>query len=179
MTIAASTKLAELTALAAATPKYFQNVPMLIATETYSNAEVMAVVNVVLASAQSVATTKGAAHDALVADQIVQKKYAQFIKELKQVIGVAFSTSATTLSEFGMKPRKPRTPLTNEERAVADAKGRATRAARGTKGKRQKAAIKGTVTGVTIAPILAPGASAPEAPTAAAPHAVDGGAAPK
>ena len=58
MTIAASTKLAELTALAAATPKYFQNVPMLIATETYSNAEVMAVVNVVLASAQSVATTK-------------------------------------------------------------------------------------------------------------------------
>ncbi|HEY6463270.1 MAG TPA: hypothetical protein VIY73_24050 [Polyangiaceae bacterium] len=45
------------------------------------------------------------------------------------------------------------TPLTTEQKAAAAAKRASTRAARGTKGPKQKAKIKGTVTGVLVTPL--------------------------
>jgi hypothetical protein len=51
---------------------------------------------------------------------------------------------------------------------AAVAKRAATRVARGTKGSRQKAAIHGDVTGVTVTPVVEP-APTPAAPAAATP----------
>jgi hypothetical protein len=165
MTIPAATKIAELQALVASIPKYLGNVPLVIENQTYSPAEVVSVVNTVLESAMNVSTTKGAAHDALVADRKVQQQYATFMKALHALIGAAFGNSHTTLSDFAMKPRKKRALLSNEARLAANAKAKATRVARGTKGKRQRAAITGSVTGVTITPIVAGGAPATEGDT--------------
>jgi hypothetical protein len=58
--------------------------------------------------------------------------------------------------------------LGTEKRATATAKARATRLARGTKGKKQKLAIRGDVTGVTVTPIVASPSPAPT-PVAPAP----------
>ena len=68
----------------------------------------------------------------------------------------AFAHSSEALAEFGLEPKKKRRPATAEEVLVSAAKLRATRAERRTMGKRQKAAIKGNVTGVVITPVTAP-----------------------
>jgi hypothetical protein len=68
-------------------------------------------------------------------------------------------TDAKTLADFGLTPRKPRRPLTQEEGAAAAAKRLATRAARHTLGKRQKASIHGT------APEPPPVVTPPPSPT--------------
>jgi hypothetical protein len=65
----------------------------------------------------------------------------------------SFSTATQTLADFGLLPPKARKPMTVQTRAVATAKVRATRTARGTPSKKKKLAVKGDVTGVTVTPI--------------------------
>ncbi len=161
--------LAEIQALATATPKYFPNFAFLIASQTYTTAQVMTIVNTALASAEAVATTKAAAHDALLANQKVQAQYGPFLKELRQFVALAYSNATGTLSDFDIPPKKARTPLSSTARVAAEAKARATREARGTKGKKQKAAVSGNVIGVDITPIVtgAVSSAAMPAPVAA------------
>ena len=161
------TTLAELQALSTGIPKYFPNFAFLVASQMLSTAEMMTIVNVVLGSATALVTAKSAVHTAAVADQKVEAQYGNIIKELRQVIGVAFSNAPATLAELGMTPRKVRAPLTTAAKAAAEAKAKATRTARGTTGKKKKAAITGGVTGVTITPI---GPAAPAAAPGTTPH---------
>jgi hypothetical protein len=93
----------------------------------------------------------------------------QIVKGIRDSIAVQFSNNATTLAEFMITPRKPYTPLSIAARAAADAKAKATREARGTTSKKQKAQISGNVTGVTITPITTGTAAASTAPSSSAP----------
>jgi len=78
-------------------------------------------------------------------------------------VKVTFGNAPDVLIDFGLAPKKARTPLTSEEKVAATAKRAATRAARHTMGKVQKKGVKGTVTTiVTQPPATAP---APAAPT--------------
>jgi len=90
-----------------------------------------------------------------------------------------FGNAPAALSDFGLAPRKPRTPLTAEQLAAATAKRKSTRAARGTMGSVQKKSVKGNVDSVVITPLIRPqpvatpaaGAPAPVvSPTASTPH---------
>ncbi len=72
------------------------------------------------------------------------------------VVKAGYGNQADVLADFGLPPKKARTPLTVEQQAAAIAKREATRAARGTKGSKQKAAVKGNVSGIVITPVLAP-----------------------
>lgn len=76
-----------------------------------------------------------------------------FMSEYMAFVMAVFARSPTVLADFGLSPRKPRTPLTVEQKVAQKAKSDATRKARGTKGKKQRLAIKGDVTGVVIAPV--------------------------
>jgi hypothetical protein len=67
-----------------------------------------------------------------------------------------FGDAADILALFGLEPRKAPAPRTGEENAAAAAKAKATRTARGTASKKQKLAIKGNVTGITVVPTTAP-----------------------
>jgi hypothetical protein len=69
-------------------------------------------------------------------------------------------SSPTSLASYGVKPYKEPTPLTSEQEVAKTQKAAATRKARGTLSKKQKAAIHGTV------PVAAP-APAPTTPTPA------------
>ncbi len=75
---------------------------------------------------------------------------------IREVIGLAYATSPTPLQTLGITPRKKPAPLSVEALAAAKAKAKATRAARGTTSKKQKALITGNVTGVNITPVVTP-----------------------
>jgi hypothetical protein len=80
-----------------------------------------------------------------------------------------YGNAPSTLADYGMSPRKVRTPLTAEQKATAALKRTATRQARMTLGKNQKKAIKGTVpapaspSNAVHAQTQAPSASTPTA----------------
>jgi type I site-specific restriction endonuclease len=65
----------------------------------------------------------------------------QLLQELKDAMIVAFGRSSPEIQKFGLRGRTAR-KLTSEQRALAAEKARRTRALRGTKGSRQKAAIR-------------------------------------
>jgi hypothetical protein len=68
-------------------------------------------------------------------------------------VRATFGNSPDVLADFGLTPKKARTPLTVEQKAARAAKAKATRAARGTTGKKAKLAVKGNVTGVVVTPV--------------------------
>ncbi len=76
-----------------------------------------------------------------------------------EYVRAAFGTSSEILGDFGLSSRKAKAPQTAEEKALAVQKRNATRAARHTMGKREKAKIHGTVP--QTAPNGAPAVAAP------------------
>lgn len=115
------------------------------------------------------ATTKARLADekaAMPALRIFMDAYATFVK-------AAFGTAPDALADFGLHP-KTRAQPTVEAKAAAAAKGKSTRAARHTMGSRQRASVKGAVTGIVVTPIVAPQPveTAPSSPTA---HATSAG----
>ena len=95
----------------------------------------------------------------------VNAKAGPFVSAYRTWIRATYGSAPATLADYGMTPRKVRTPPTAKQTAQAVAKREATRAARHTMGSKQKAAIKGDVTGVIVTPITEP--KAPPAPAPA------------
>ncbi len=93
-----------------------------------------------------------------------------FMSAFESYVKAAFGSSPDVLADFGITP-KAREPLTVEAKAAAAAKRASTRAARHTLGTKQRKAIKGDVTGVTLTPITAPSptVAATSGPTVTAP----------
>jgi hypothetical protein len=86
-----------------------------------------------------------------------------FISAFVKIVRGMFGSQPDVLADFGLQAPKAKTPLTVEQKAAAAAKRKATRAARGTTGSKQKQSIKGNVTGVTVTPVTAPPAAPPVA----------------
>jgi hypothetical protein len=131
----------------------------------------------VVAKLQSLATMRNdvdAARSTLKAKLTVERAQAPalvlFMIAFEAFVRAMFGNQPDILADFGLNSRKTRKPLTAEELVAAKAKRDATRAARATKGKVQKLAVKGDVTGVEITPVRAsptkPEPPAPNAPPA-------------
>jgi hypothetical protein len=82
--------------------------------------------------------------EAVQADRQSYASTKAFLSALAQVLRIAFSDSIENLADFGLDPYKKHVRTPDEKIAVA-AKSKATRAARHTMGKKQRAAIKGVV----------------------------------
>ena len=65
-----------------------------------------------------------------------------------------FAGQPDALADFGQEPKKARTPMTAEQKAAANAKRKSTLEARGVVGSRKRKAVKGTVTGVQVTPVV-------------------------
>jgi hypothetical protein len=76
-----------------------------------------------------------------------------FMLALTAFARTRFGNSPDILADFGLKSKKARTPLTADKRLAANVKRAATRKARGPIGKRNRAAVKGDVTGVVVTPV--------------------------
>jgi hypothetical protein len=102
----------------------------------------------------------------------VNALFAAFIVFIRQRLGA----SSAALADFGLPVRKVPAPKTAEQKAVAAAKRKATREARGTKGPKAKQAIHGNVTAqLVVTPVAGDAAATPEAPAPAPTAAAPGG----
>jgi len=97
-----------------------------------------------IALANTIDTTRAAWEAALSAYDAVGKKTDLVIGDLRHTVMAAFGRQSPVLASFGFSPMH--VPfMTAEQRAIAVKKAKATRKARGTMGKKQKAQIKGAV----------------------------------
>ena len=88
------------------------------------------------AAKASLAAARAAEEKSIAGDGVV-------VREARDTLALMFNDVPETLSAFAIAPRKLPRPLSAEARAAATAKLRATRLARGTTSKEQKAKILG------------------------------------
>jgi hypothetical protein len=87
-------------------------------------------------------------------------------------IKATFGNSPEALADFGIPLPKRKSPMSSEAKAAAAAKRKATREARGTKGKKAKQAVKGNVSAtLVVTPLAAPQPLAAPVPEPTAPAA--------
>jgi hypothetical protein len=145
---------------------------LLIGNTTLKATDIIAILQGRLATSNAAQSTKATWQSAVKADRDERAKTKAYVDGVKQALQVVFSGSIDGLADFGLTLRKPRV-LTPEQKAIAAAKAKATREARGTKGSVQKKAVKGNVTATFVvtpvegpkpAPATVPATTAPEAP---------------
>jgi hypothetical protein len=122
-------------------------------------------------SARTVQSSRASWLAAVQTDRALRDKTKTYVSGLRQALLVAFAGQIDVLADFGLTPRKPRV-VTPEEKVATAAKARATRVARHTMGKKQKAAIKGTVAPTEPAPAPAPSPPVASPPATPAPTPV-------
>jgi hypothetical protein len=128
--------------------------------------EVVAALQARIGTAKAVISARATWQVAVQADRDERAKTKTIVSVTKATLLAAFAGQVDKLATFGLTPRKPRVVSPGAQVAAA-AKAKATRAARHTLGKKQKAGIKGTAT-VPAAPVAAP-TPAPTQPATAAP----------
>jgi hypothetical protein len=125
---------------------------ILLQQTTYTVPQFTAKVQSVMAPLQAVVNARSALKTAIDDRTVAMPGIVQFLAGVYAVLPQYLGATAD-LTKFGKKPAKARQPLTTEQRAAANAKAAATRAARHTMGKNQKKAIKGTVATAPATPV--------------------------
>ncbi|MGH7436115.1 MAG: hypothetical protein ACRENE_10620 [Polyangiaceae bacterium] len=144
--------------------KHAAAVPQIIvAGASMTESDVVAKLQARIAIAKTVQTTHATWQAAVKADRDAIPVYKAFLASARQTIGAAFAGQVDVLADFGMTPRKVAV-ITPQTRAAAALKAKATRVARGTTSKKQKASVKGDVT-------ITPTTATPNKPPATAPSA--------
>jgi len=163
---------AQLRALITSIPIYCANTIFTLSGQTFTSPQLVTLITSVLNASTAVTAARASMKAALLAEEKLVLGNVVLVREARDTLGLMFNTVPETLSAFAIVARKPPTPLSTEARAAATAKAKATRIARGTTSKKQKATISGNVTGVTITPVTTPvvvAGATPAAPTPASP----------
>ena len=151
--------LAQLLALIAGTQKHLPNGSFTIGSTAYTAASLIQVLQTLVTAMTARIAAATGAKDALVTEQATQTNVGPIVLAYKKLVLAAYANASQTLSDFGLAPPKVRAPLSAAQLAARAAKAKATRAARGTTSKKQKLAITGNVTSVTITPNTSPAPS--------------------
>jgi hypothetical protein len=119
----------------------------------------------------AVLTSQAATKTQVATERAQTPSQVAFVAAYVAFVRATFGKEPDALADFGLAPPKAPKPLTAEQKAVATAKRKATRAARHTMGKNQKKPVKGAVTAtlvvtpasgpVPVAPTPTPAATAP------------------
>lgn len=157
--------------LIAGTNKHYANAsqPLAFGGATYTVTALTALLQSFVDLRQAV-DDAAAAHRSKVAAEAAQAPHLRgVISAFVAYVKATFGNSPDALADFGISPRKARTPQTAEQKAAAVAKRAGTRAARHTMGANQKKAVKGGPVTVTISttPVSAPTPAAPSSQPAA------------
>src|SRR5262249_22551514 len=99
---------------------------------------------------EAVEAAQAAVKERLAAEHAQSPSLLAIIGAFEMFVRATFGNSPETLADFGIPPRKERTPLTAEQLVAAVARREATREARHTLGKQQRKAIKGAAVTVTV-----------------------------
>ncbi len=141
-----------LTALANGLAKHANGAVFNLAGQTFTGPQMLAEVQAILADAAAVPAAHAALTEAIRADVARRAESAWLLDGVRALLQTMYKRQLTTLADFGLAPPRERRPPTNEEELLMIERRKATRAKRRTMGKKQKAAIKGDVTGVVITP---------------------------
>ncbi|MBS2032286.1 MAG: hypothetical protein JST54_30580 [Deltaproteobacteria bacterium] len=140
--------------------------------QAYKGPAFAAKLKTMLAAYQKVATARVAYNDAVATRDKAEPDAAELARATVTALINFFDGDRVKLAAFGITPPAPRTSGTLEKKLAAKAKRAATRKARGTMGKKQKAEIKATGDFTVSVTATAPAADAsPPAPPEAAPIA--------
>ncbi|MGH7437966.1 MAG: hypothetical protein ACRENE_19980 [Polyangiaceae bacterium] len=158
--------LASLRSVIAGTQKHTPNGSLTFGNVTYAAPALVQTLQGLLdaMAAHDAAVTQ--ARDLLLAQRDTNAKVGPVYRAYRRFLVVTYGDATQTLADYGLQPLKARAPQTVEQKAAAAAQLRATRAARGTTSKKQKAAIKGVVTKPATTVANPPPAPAPVAPPA-------------
>ena len=138
--------------------------PIVILGSPSTPAEITTKLQSIVNLRSDVETAKAATKAKLATEAASMPSLLAFMSAFETYVKAAYGASPDVLADYGIHP-KPRAPLTVEQKAAAAAKRAATRAARHTMGTKQKAAVKGDVTGVIVTPVIAPKPQPSPAPT--------------
>jgi hypothetical protein len=109
----------------------------------------------------AVVTAQAAAEEKVAAEDAQLPELAKFFDDYVAFVRVTFGAHADTLVDFGLTAPKTRAPLTAEQKAVAAAKRKATRAARGTTSKKAKKSVHGNVDAKVVVTPATPSGTTP------------------
>jgi hypothetical protein len=123
----------------------------------------------------AVTEARATVRDRVAAEKAQAPALVAFMNAFEALVRVMFGTDTAALADFGLQPHKRALPKTATEKAVAAAKGKATREARGVRGPKAKKAIVGNVTAKLVVAPATPPAGEPAVP-APEPAAAPGGA---
>jgi hypothetical protein len=118
-----------------------------------------------VANRAAVVSAKAALTKAVAVETAAMPALIVLMRAMIAYVRLTLGGDPQALEDFGLAARKVPAPLTAEEKALAAAKRKATREARGTMGPKAKAAIHGNVTAIVVTPVTAPAAVVP-APSA-------------
>jgi hypothetical protein len=139
----------------------------IVAEKTYPASQIVKLAESVLTARSNGAAAKGKWVDARNQAAQVEASNIPIVSAVRVMLVPMLSSNTSAMNDLAVAPRKKPTPLTPQDRLAATAKNRATRVARGTTGKKQKANVKGNVTGVVVTPVTSQGTT-PVAPPASA-----------
>lgn len=137
--------------------------PFTFAGVDYTAAELAALFQEQIVAANKVAAAKGAWLKAIQEEAAIKAKTANATIGLREQVRQIFHNDPEALADFGFTLRKL-TPLTPEAHVIAAAKRRATRAARGTMGPKQRLAITGAVPPTIVLTLAQPRPYQPPTP---------------
>jgi ABC-type transporter Mla subunit MlaD len=150
-----------LTRLIAGLKLHPSSTPVVLEGQSYTSQSLVELLQSLVDALTKVDTAKAQWSDTLQQMAGLKAEVVPVVGALRSYLLTTNGSSPSVLGDYGLSPRKRKTPLTGEQRAAATAKARATRAARHTMGSKQKVAVKGDVTGVVVTPVTAPGGSPP------------------
>ena len=164
--------------LIAGTQKHTPNGSFTLGSAAFTAANLVQLLQGLADAIAAADTAKAGWQDALKSMNDEHAKAVPVLRAYQSVLLATYGNAPATLADYGLAPRKRPTPPSAGAKAAAVVKREATREARHTMGKKQKAEIKGTVP--ATAPATAAPASPPVAPSpvANAPAGASAGTAP-
>jgi hypothetical protein len=124
--------------------KHFAGASLVLADKTFTTAEVVAFLQKRIDAAGPVETARAAWMNLADAEQATVAETQKYVAALRALLKAMFGTNVATLTDFGIVLRKQAAPKA-EATALKVARNKATRAARHTASRKQKARIKGVV----------------------------------
>jgi hypothetical protein len=155
--------LASVRAIIAGTQKHTPNGSLTFGNATYAASSLVQMFQSLLDAMAAHDAAQAQTRDAILARRDVAAKVGPVLRAYRSFLVVTYGNATQTLADYGLTPTRAKAPRSSEQKAAAAAKVRATRKARGTTSKKQKAAIKGTVTAPAATPATAPVPTKPAA----------------
>ena len=147
MTTGKETDVALARQLIAGTKQHFSTASSLtFGNGTFTPAQVEAFLQTLIDLRTAVDDAKSGTKAKIVAEAAQGPSLRSQMAALVAFVKATFGDSPDALADFGLKPKKARTPLTIDQLAEAAARRAATRAARHTMGPKEKQKVKGTIT---------------------------------